>query len=162
MEKHCFADANGREWECAITVGVIRKVRQKLSLNLANAFDHDAKKGEAGCLERLSEDPVLLVDTLYCICEEQANSRGVSDVQFGELFCTGEIIEAATLALLNGLLRFLPPTKRLVMDKILQIANRSMEQLVEEGRKELEKPEVQAEIAEVWRRQFANTRESSE
>ena len=159
--KHCFTDLENREWEVSITVGVIRKVRQKLSIDLADAFDFDtAGRAKTDVLKKIAEDPVLLIDVLYCICEEQANARNVSDTAFGELFSTGEMIEGATNALLQGLLRFLPPAKRLAMEKILQIANRNMEKMQEESRKALEDPQVQADIGKVWNEQFLNTPES--
>lgn len=159
--KHCFTDWKGQEWEVSITVGVIKKVRQKLSIDLADAFDFDtAGRAKTDVLKKIAEDPVLLIDVLFCICEEQANARNISDTAFGELFSTGEMIEGATNALLHGLLRFLPPAKRLAMEKILQIANRNMEKMQEESRKALEDPQVQAEIDKVWNEQFLNTPES--
>lgn len=160
--KNCFVDLSGREWEVVITVGIIRKVRQVLSIDLADAFDFDtAGKPKTDVLKNIAEDPVLLIDVLYCICEEQAKARSVSDVAFGELFSTGELIEAATNALLQGLLQFLPPAKRLAMEKILQIANRNMQRMQEETRKALENPQVQAEIDKAWSEQFMNMQGSS-
>ena len=159
--KHCFTDLEKREWEVSITVGVIRKVRQKLSIDLADAFDFDtADSAKTDALKKIAEDPVLLIDVLYCICEEQANARNVSDTAFGELFSTGEMIEDACNALLQGLLRFLRPAKRLAMEKILQIVNRNMEKMQEESRKALEDPQVQAEIDKAWNEQFLNMPES--
>lgn len=160
-KKHCFTDWKGQEWEISITVGTIRKVRTKLSIDLANAFEFDASgKATNDVLMQIAEDPVLLIDVLYCICEEQAKARNISDVAFGELFSTGEMIEDATNALLQGLLRFLPPSKRLAMEKILQIANRNMTKMQEESRKALENPEVQEEISRIWNEQFLSMPES--
>lgn len=159
--KHCFTDLENREWEVSITVGIIKKIRQKLSIDLADALNFDtAGHAKTDVLKKIGEDSVLLIDVLYCICEEQAKARNVSDTAFGDLFSTGELIENAENALLYGLLRFLPPAKRLAMGKILQIANRNMEKMQEEISMALEDPQVQAEIDKAWSEQFLNTPES--
>ena len=161
--KHCFTDSEGREWEVAITVGIIKKVRQKYSLDLADAFDFDLKgQAKNDVLQKISDDPVLMIDVLYCICEEQAKARNITEIAFGELFSTGEMMENAVNALLQGLLRFLPPQRRLVMEKILQIANRNMEKMQEESRKALENQQVQEEIDKAWNEQYMNMQVSSD
>lgn len=159
--KHCFTDLENREWEVSITVGVIRKVRQKLSIDLADAFEIDSKgQLKTKVLGQIAADPVLLIDVLYCICEEQANARNVSDTAFGELFSTGEMIEDACNAFMYGLMRFLPPAKRLVMERVLQIANRNLKEVQDKAKAALEDPQMQEEISKIWKEQFLNTPES--
>lgn len=155
-----FHDVNGQSWEINITVGVIKQIRLKLGINLAEALDFDLNgKPKTQVMETIAADPVLLVDVIYVICEEQANARNVTSEQFGQMFQTGEMIEEATNALLQGILKFLPPSKRLAMEKILQIANRNMEKVKTEAEKALQDPQVEAEIDRIWKEQFTNMQE---
>ena len=58
-------------------------------------------------LEKLINDPILLCDVIYCVCMEEADSRGVSDEDFGRAMA-GDAIELATTALLEELVDFFP------------------------------------------------------
>jgi len=106
-----FTDTAEREWVIDIDVNALRRVRKRLDLNLM-----DLIAGET--LDRLADDPVLLVDTLYVLCEEQAEREGVSEVEFGKAV-RGDVIDAAVTAFLEALTDFYPSRKRTILRQMI-------------------------------------------
>ena len=86
-----FTDASGRTWELTVIVSAVKRVRD--------------------LLERLADDPVLLVDVLYVLCKPQADAKGVSDEDFGRGMVGGVLDDAAS-ALMKELLDFFPSAQR--------------------------------------------------
>jgi len=107
-----------------VTVATVKRVRAlcKVDLNSIVELDKNSKPS-AELLERLSSDPVLLVDVLYAVCKPQADKQNITDEDFGEAMA-GDAIEHATTALLEEIVDFFPATKRLVMQKILSASRR--------------------------------------
>ena len=101
-----FIDNQKREWNLYIDIPIARKIRTVLDVDIL-----DIQEG----LTAVSEDPILLCDVLYMLCQEQAESLGVSDEQFGQAL-VGEAIESACSAFVEALMDFSPPRRR----KILQ------------------------------------------
>jgi hypothetical protein len=95
-----FKDTNGKEWSVKIDAPKIREVRSICSLDLV------AQDGSA--FQKLADDVVLLVDTLWVLCREQAN--GVTECS---LALVGDAIEAAAKALTDAMLDFLEVKKRM-------------------------------------------------
>jgi len=99
-----FQDTAGRVWSVSIGTDTIKRVRSALDLDfLETYFD--------GTLRAKLFDVCLLVDTLYVVCQEQAEARGVSDVDFGRSM-SGEVLEAAANALEESLFFISPPARR--------------------------------------------------
>ena len=119
-----FTDNKGRTWMIEVTVATVKRVRAlcKVDLNSIVELDKNSKPS-AELLERLSSDPVLLVDVLYAVCKPQADKQNITDEDFGEAMA-GDAIEHATTALLEEIVDFFPATKRLVMQKILSASRR--------------------------------------
>ena len=129
-----FTDNKGRTWTLEVTVATVKRVRALCRVDLNSIVELDKNnKPSAELLERLSSDPVLLVDVLYAICKPQADKLGVSDEDFGEAMA-GDAIEHATSALLEEIIDFFPEAKRLVMRKILSASRK----FSEAARKKLE------------------------
>jgi uncharacterized protein (DUF1778 family) len=119
-----FRDNSGREWQVSVTIGTMKRVRALCDVDLYKIIEVDKNgKPNAELLERLSTDPVLLVDVLYAVCKPEADKLGVSDFDFGEAL-TGDTIEAAANALLDELVDFFPEAKRQVFQKVLQATRR--------------------------------------
>ena len=119
-----FTDNKGRAWEIVVTVATVKRVRALCKVDLNSIVELDKNnKPSAELLERLSSDPVLLVDVLYAICKPQADKLGVLDEDFGEAMA-GDVIEHATTALLEEVIDFFPEAKRMVMQKILSASRR--------------------------------------
>ena len=116
---HCFVDKNNTKWSIELNVGTAKRVLAETNVDLINVLDFDEKKQEQNVLEKLSDDPCLLVDVLYCLCREQAKELGVDDFAFASLF-TGETIIQATDALLEEIISFSPPVKQKVLKKIYE------------------------------------------
>jgi len=118
-----FQDNAGRQWTVTLNVAALKRVRTMTNVDLFNVVTLDeSKKPDISLLERLSEDPIMLVDVLYAVCKSEADAQQVSDEQFGAAMA-GDAIEHATNALLEELVDFFPDPKRKVLRKILA-ANR--------------------------------------
>ena len=119
-----FTDNKGRTWTLEVTVATVKRVRGLCKVDLNSIVELDKNnKPSAELLERLSSDPVLLVDVLYAVCKPQADKLGVTDEDFGEAMA-GDAIEYATSALLEEIIDFFPEAKRLVMRKILSASRK--------------------------------------
>ncbi|MDD4890608.1 MAG: hypothetical protein PHU85_11855 [Phycisphaerae bacterium] len=103
-----FKDSQGREWLLNVNTATVKTVRAARDVDLLDTT------GEV--YERLADDPVLLVDVLWLLCQEQAHKVGLSDAQFGEGL-VGDAIEEATAALMGAIADFTPSRKRVVVLK---------------------------------------------
>ena len=129
-----FTDNKGRIWTLEVTVATVKRVRALCRVDLNSIVELDKNnKPSAELLERLSSDPVLLVDVLYAVCKPQADKLGVTDEDFGEAMA-GDSIEYATSALLEEVINFFPESKRMVMQRILSASRK----FSEAARKKLE------------------------
>jgi len=136
-----FADNAGRVWTLAVNVAAIKRVRALCGVDLNSIIEMDAAdQPSAKLLERLSTDPVLLVDVLYAVCKPECDSKNVTDEEFGAAMA-GDAIEHATAALLDEIIDFFPEAKRLAFRKILSatrrfeaIARNRMETLLADGK----------------------------
>jgi len=106
-----FTDADGRQWVIDIDVNALRQVQKRLDLKLM-----DVLGGET--LDRLADDPVLLVDVLYVLCEAQAAREGVTDEAFGRGL-RGDALDAAVVAFLEALTDFCPSRKRTLLRRLI-------------------------------------------
>jgi len=128
-----FQDSKGATWDVALNTTSIKRVKNTLGIDLL-----DVVSKSSSVLTTLQEDPMVLVDTLYVVCKEQADARGVSDEAFGCGF-DGNAIEAATEALIEGLINFFPPRRREILRKVLLKMTEAEEAAMEEVEKELDK-----------------------
>lgn len=103
-----FRDNAGREWDVLVDVEALRRVREGLGLNLVDVL----KPGGAAQLE----DPVRLVDALYLVLRPAVERAGVTDEDFGRGL-TGQAIDDAAGALIEGLAAFLPPARGALVRK---------------------------------------------
>ena len=68
-----FTDNAGRTWTVTINVDAIKRVRTLVQVNLLDVLDDGCK-----LLAELHDDPVLLVDVLYCVCKPESEVEDVS------------------------------------------------------------------------------------
>lgn len=106
-----FTDTAGRTWSIVITVDTIKRVRALTGTDLLAVAGGDL-------LERLSSDPVLLADVLYAVITPEANQRQVTETEVGRALA-GDVIAAATAALLEELVDFFPAPKRTLLRSAL-------------------------------------------
>ena len=134
-----FADNAGRTWTVGLNVDAIRRVRAARQVNLLAAV-------EGELLEQLATDPVLLCDLLYVLCQAEAESRGVSDADFGRAMA-GDALEHATTALLEELVDFFPSGKRRVLHQALAKLRAVEARALEVAQARLNDPELDRQIA---------------
>lgn len=134
-----FKDNADRTWTIAINVGAIKRVRSLLDLDLMEAV-------EGKLIERLIGDPILLCDVIYCLCKTDADSRGVSDEDFGRAMA-GDAIELATTALLEELVDFFPQGKRQLLRKALAKLKTLQSTMLSVVNERLDSPEFEAQVA---------------
>jgi hypothetical protein len=106
-----FVDAAGRPWTVELNVAALKRVKQTLDIDLLQVLD-------GTLLERLANDPCLLCDVLFVVCQPQAQAAGVSDVQFGEAL-GGDALDLASQAFLEALVDFFPQARRQVLREAL-------------------------------------------
>lgn len=141
-----FSDNTGRTWIVNVNVGTIKRVRALCGVDIANIVSVEADgKPKIELLERLASDPVLLVDVLYAVCKEEADSKNISDEDFGRAMA-GDAIELATAALLDEIIDFFPETKRRVFTKILAATRRFQEKTKETMAEFLNDPALDNQI----------------
>ena len=114
-----FTDNAGRTWTVAIHVAAVKRVRGLLGIDIYGLVDDSF-----AALTKLLADPVALVDLLYCLCQEEASARQVSDEDFGRAM-GGDAIERATDAFLEELIDFFPDAR----------VRASLRKVIEAGRK---------------------------
>ena len=118
-----FTDNTGRTWTLVVNVATIKRVRALCGVDLNSIVEVEDGKPSAKLLERLSGDPVLLVDVLYAVCRPECEQKGVSDEDFGAAMA-GDAVEQATDALLDEVIDFFPAAKREAFRRILSASRR--------------------------------------
>ena len=118
-----FTDNTGRTWTLVVNVATIKRVRALCGVDLNSIVEVEDGKPSAKLLERLSNDPVLLVDVLYAVCRPECEQKGVSDEDFGAAMA-GDAVEQATGALLDESVDFFPAAKRKAFQRILSASRR--------------------------------------
>ena len=125
-----FTDNKGRTWTLEVTVATVKRVRALCKVDLYSIVELDKNnKPSAELLERLSSDPVLLVDVLFAVCKPQADKLGITDEDFGESMA-GDAIEHATTALLEEIIERLQQR----MDPVQHWLYSTMDELAQIGR----------------------------
>ena len=143
-----FKDNQGREWQIALNVYEMKRIRAVLGVDLVNVITLD-KDGtvKVDLVDRIANDPCLLVDILWVLVETQAKDEGVSDVDFGSSLA-GEAITAATSAFLDELVDFFPGAKRLFLKKAVEVSRKYTGEMTGVLEKALADPELDRRIEE--------------
>lgn len=143
-----FKDSNGQDWQIILNVLQMKRVRAALGIDLVNVITLD-KDGavKVDLIDRIANDPCLLVDILWVIVQDQAKSIGVTDEQFGTAL-VGDAIERATAAFLDELVDFFPGARRLFLKKAVDLARKYAGEWTTVLAKALESPELEKKIAE--------------
>lgn len=130
-----FKDNAGREWAVEINVAALKRVRSLTGTDLMQVI-------EGTLIEKLIRDPVLLCDVVYALCKPEADTRNVSDEEFGKAMA-GDAIEAATTAVLEELVGFCPsPRDRANLGRVLQATKKVMERARDLVEKKLDSGEL--------------------
>ena len=134
-----FKDNQGRQWSVEINVTAIKRVRGLTGEDLMQVI-------EGTLIEKLIRDPVLLCDVVYALCKPEADTRSVSDEDFGRAMA-GDAIEAATTAVLEELVGFCPsPRDRANLGRVLQATNRVLDKARDLTEKRIETLTSESEL----------------
>lgn len=95
-----FKDVSGHAWNISINVTSLKALREFLDVDLAALVN----SGEV--VEKFLSDPVLLIDVIFVLCKDAAQSEGVNSEDFGRRIGNGEILDAATEALFEAIANF--------------------------------------------------------
>ena len=138
-----FTDNAGRTWTVQVNVDTIKRVRDLAEVNLLEVI-------EGKLIERLTGDPILLCDVIYCLCKPEADAKSISDVDFGRAM-GGDAIDIATTALLEELVDFFPQARRRVLSKALAKLNNLQARALAAVEARLDSPEMDRQFAESLR-----------
>ena len=127
-----FKDCEGRTWSVTLNVHQMKRIRANLGVDLVNVIALDE-------VDRIANDPCLLVDILWVCVEEEAKAAGVTDEQFGRSLA-GDAIEDATRAVLDELVDFFPGAKRLFLKKAVELSRKYAGEMPVALEKALEDP----------------------
>ena len=143
-----FKDNRDRTWTIALNVWEVKRIRSILGIDLANVItlDRDGKV-QVDLIDRIANDPCLLVDILWVLVQDQARTLNVTDEQFGTALA-GDAIESATKAFLDELVDFFPGAKRLFLQKAVGLARKFGGEWNETLKKALEDPELEKRVRE--------------
>lgn len=101
-----FKDRNGKDWAVRITVASVAACRKDPGFDLLSVMD------DKNAVLNLSHDPVALVGVLYAVLATDIKASNMTPEQFGEAVSDGDVIEAATFALLESIADFSPSHRR--------------------------------------------------
>ena len=141
-----FTDTKERVWEVELNVRQMKRVRDVLGIDLVNVIQA-GKDGAVATdtLDRVANDPILLVDILWVLCEGQAKAAGVTDDDFGSSLA-GDSISDATRAFLDELVDFFPGARWLFLKKAVDLARKYETENLEVLEKALASPEFEERL----------------
>ena len=141
-----FTDTKERVWDVELNVRQMKRVRDVLGIDLVNVIQA-GKDGAVATdtLDRVANDPILLVDILWVLCEGQAKAAGVTDDDFGSSLA-GDSISDATRAFLDELVDFFPGARRLFLKKAVDLARKFETENLEVLEKALASPEFEERL----------------
>ncbi|MCI0335708.1 MAG: hypothetical protein L0228_21080 [Planctomycetes bacterium] len=130
---HTFADNLGRTWYVAVNVTTVRRVRGALDIDLYQLVDDGMQE-----LGKLVADPVRLADVLYVLCKEDADTKQVSDEDFGRAL-GGDAITSAAEAFVEELIDFFPDERsRSALRKVIAAGRQVRTKLLDHAETMLE------------------------
>lgn len=130
-EPQVFEDAHGEKWSFRITTAEIKTIRSDLGIDIL-----EMSEAGSGMVERLYSDPVLFVDVLSILCQNQIVSRDLDEYQFAERLA-GDTIEKATEAFIRAYVDFFPKARRDVLQKAMSIRAELQKKTIERAAKVL-------------------------
>ena len=141
-----FTDTKERVWDVELNVRQMKRVRDVLGIDLVNVIQA-VRDGTVATdtLDRVANDPILLVDILWVLCEGQAKAAGVTVDDFGSSLA-GDSISDATRAFLDELVDFFPGARRLYLKKAVDLARKFQSESAEVLKKVLESPEFEERL----------------
>jgi len=116
-----FSDTEGRNWVVKVTVNRIKELRRDIGLNLAEALDP-----QKTVINELQNNVEVLANTVWVCCKDTKQEIDVDADMFCEAL-SGEVLDAATEALIGAIIDFFPKGKTELLRQSLAINSRMKE-----------------------------------
>ena len=139
-----FSDKTGQQWEIALTVGSVRRVKGLISVDLLHI-----DQGDPPLMTRMATDIVLLCDILYALCKPQADIDNVSDEAFGELL-DGDAILRANRSFYEEMVEFFQKAGRPDMARAMSKQLRVIELGIQRVDREIDSLEPEKIVGEAF------------
>lgn len=114
-----FTDADGREWLVDLTLPDVRRVKKELDVDLLDE--------QRDVYVRLIDSTETLVDVISVLLTDQIKERQLDAVGFAKALRTEAVLDAATEALLEGIVAFSPRRRRAALQSLLKKTQTYME-----------------------------------
>lgn len=98
-----FKDTAGREWTISVTVGLIRRIKASLQIDLLDPYgedDSDASHAKPDAITRMVQSKTMLLECVALALEDQFASQGTTADDVCESF-DGSVLRAARSAFLD-------------------------------------------------------------
>ena len=106
--------AMDQDWEVKATISSLRRVKEQTEVDLTKMVNP-----EDDTLSRLTTDPFLMFDVVCSLVEPQMKEREVTPEQLGNAM-DEEAAEAASMAVLEAVIDFFPPRRRMLLSSALK------------------------------------------
>lgn len=107
-----FSDNADREWSVVVTTQTVLDLKREADFNIRKLLNSSDE------LQKIYDDPFLIIDVIDVCCKKQRVERGV-DINdfFGSL--GGPELDAATKAFIEALVDFFQPRQRVLLAAML-------------------------------------------
>jgi hypothetical protein len=140
-----FTDQKGRAWRVVVNFGTVSRVKKATGFDIRRILDPQSE-----ALTKLAEDVGLMFDVLCAVLAEPMKAAGVNADDLGDAMTAAEI-DAATKALVFGVVEFKPAKEAAELRKLFQAmfddAERRATKSLAEIAKVLDGPEFAASLA---------------
>lgn len=136
-----FKDTHGREWRVRLTGPKLQMVRESTGILLATPSGEGAVAATA--------DGEILTRVLWLLCGDQEPK--LTPDQFAEAVASGEVFEAARLAIQEAVLDFTPPSQRPMLAKVLETERKEQQARTEVVMEKLNGDELHDQVCHAFR-----------
>jgi hypothetical protein len=150
MKKLC--DMQGREWSYSLNILSMKRIKDLVGIDLLNAAETAQRV--------IFDDPYTFGQILYCLCQRQAEERGVSQDQFLEGLA-GECLDAALTGFVEEWRDFFPQSRkvhRVVLERMVRLRALYEAEAAKQAEEHLQRLEDQDEISKAISQQIASAK----
>lgn len=152
-----FRDSKGTEWKIEITIAAVKRVKALLpAVDLL-----EVSTGDPPLIVRLSVDVILLCDVLYALCKPEADARGISDEQFGELM-GGDALLSGQKAFMEEIVDFFQKLGRTEQATVVQQAGKMVRATIAAANAKIESVDIEGMSQRVVGKLFGDAQASLE
>ncbi len=113
-----FTDLKGREWDCALNVLTVERVRKEVDADFYKVDD------TPDLVERIEGDDIYCGSVVCCVIAPQLEAKSVSLEDFADSIAAGNALDDAALALENAIVNFTRSPRRKMVAGLMDAARR--------------------------------------